>query len=101
MQNFKNPWSVLLGKVVRYILSHFERSIFKKVQGRVGSRFGSRHFPKIVISASCKLVGRPVVACYACSIVVLNFFAETFLIASKLVDFILLFVNQLAKNSDF
>ena len=100
-QNFKNPWSVLLGKVVRNILVHFERSIFKKVQEWVGSRFGSRQFPKIVISASCKLVGRPFVACYSCSIVVLQFFAETFFIASKLVDLILLFVNQLAKNSDF
>ena len=34
-----------------------------------GSRFVSRRFPKSVILASSNFVGRPFVACYACSIV--------------------------------
>ena len=34
------------------------------------SRFASRHFPKSVIIACCIFVGRPMIACYACSIVI-------------------------------
>ena len=49
---------------------NFQLSIFKKVRG--GSRFASRHFPKSVNLASCNFVGRPFVACYACSIVILH-----------------------------
>ena len=59
-----------LGQVVRNIVLNFQLSIFKKVRG--GSRFASRHFPKSVILASCNFVGRPFVACYACSIVILH-----------------------------
>ena len=33
------------------------------------SRFASQHFPVTVNLASCKIVGRPFVACYACSFV--------------------------------
>ena len=37
-----------------------------------GSRFESRHFPQSVILASCSFLGRPFVACYACSIVIFH-----------------------------
>ena len=48
----------------------FQLYIFKKVRG--GSRFASRHFPKPVILASFNFVGRPFVACCACSVVIFH-----------------------------
>ena len=69
-KNFKKSLERLLEEVVRNIMLNFQLSIFKKVRG--GSRFASRHFPKSVNLASCKFVGRPFVACYACSINILQ-----------------------------
>ena len=67
----KNPWSVFWGRLLGtlfYILSFLSS---KRCGG--GSRFASRRFPKSVILFSCNFVGRPFVACYACSIVILHF----------------------------
>ena len=66
-KNFKKS---LLEEVSRNIVLKFELSISAGLRG--GSRFASRHFPKSVILASCNFVGRPFVACYACSIVILH-----------------------------
>ena len=68
-QNFEKSPVSFLGDVVRNIVLNFELSIFKKGGG---SRFASRHFPKSVILASCNFVGRPFLACYACSIVIFH-----------------------------
>ena len=62
---FKKSLENLLQEVVRNIVLSFEPSICSGLRG--GSRFASRHFPKSVILASCNFVGRPFVACYACS----------------------------------
>ena len=70
-QNFKKSSVSCMREVVRNIVLKFELSIFKKVRG--GSRFASRLFPKPVILDSCNFMGRPFVACYACSIVILHF----------------------------
>ena len=69
-QNFEKSSVCFLGGIVRNIVLNFQLSIFKKVRG--GSRFASRHFPKSVILASRNIVGRPFVACYACSIGILH-----------------------------
>ena len=66
----ENPQSISRGKVVRNIVLFFQFSIFKKVRG--GSPFATRHFPKSVILASCTSVGRPFVACCACSIAIFH-----------------------------
>ena len=71
-QNFKKSLVVFLEKVVRNIGLNFELSISSGLRGG-GSRFAIRHFPKTVTLASCYFVGRPIVACYACSIVSFHF----------------------------
>ena len=70
-QNFEKSLVSFLGEVVRNIVLNFELSISAGLRGG-GSRFASRHFPKSVILASCNFVGRPFVAYYACSIVILH-----------------------------
>ena len=52
----------------------FELSISKKLRG--DSRFASRRFPKTKTLAKYSFVGRPFVACYACSTVYFLFFTE-------------------------
>ena len=69
-QNFEKSSVIFLGEVVRNIVLIFQLSIFKNVLG--GSRFASRLFQKSVILASCNFVGRPFVACYAFSFVILH-----------------------------
>ena len=69
-QTFKKSSVNFLAEVLRNIVLKFQLSIFKKVPG--DSRFASRHFPKSVILASCKFVGRPFIGCYACSLVILH-----------------------------
>ena len=51
----------------------FVISAFYLQKGAGGSGFASRHFPKSVTLACCNIPGRPFVACYACSIVLLFF----------------------------
>ena len=67
-QNFKKSLVSFLGEVVRNIVLNFEPSISSGLRG--GCRFASRHFPRPVILASCNFVGRPFIACYACSVVI-------------------------------
>ena len=70
-QNFEKSLAIFLGEVVRHTVLNFQLSIFKKVRGGA-SRFACRHSPKSVNLISCYFVGRPFVACYACSIVILH-----------------------------
>ena len=52
---------------------NFGLSISSGLRGG-GSRFASQHFPKSMILASCNFLGRPIVACYAYSYVIILFF---------------------------
>ena len=69
-QNLDKSSVNFLGKVVRNMVLNVELSIFAGLRG--GRRFASRLFPKSMTLASCNFVGRPFVACYACSIVILH-----------------------------
>ena len=66
-QNFRKYLVSFLEEVVRNIVFNFQFSIFKKVRRGGASRFARRPFLYSVILASCNLVGRPFVACHACS----------------------------------
>ena len=68
---FEKSSNIFLGEVVWNIVLEYGLSIFKKVRGGA-SRFASRHFPKSVILANCNFVGRPFIACYACSNVIFH-----------------------------
>ena len=70
-QNFEKSSVIFQGEVVGKIVLSFGLPISAGLRGGA-SRFASRHFPKSVILASCNFVGRPFVACYACSIVTLQ-----------------------------
>ena len=70
-QTFKKFLVVYLEKVDRIIGVNFELSVSSGLRG--GSRFAFRQFPKTVTLASCNFVGRPIVACYACSIICFHF----------------------------
>ena len=72
-QNFKKSLVGFLGKIVRNIEKFFELPIFKRLRRGGASRFASRLFPKSVTLASCKFVERPIIACYAYSIVIFHF----------------------------
>ena len=67
-QNFKNPWSVSLERLLGTLCHDLSFLSSKECGG--ASRFASRHFPKSVILANCYFVRRPFLACYACSIVI-------------------------------
>ena len=71
-RNFKKSLVSFLGDVVRNIVLKFGLSISAGLRGGF-SRFASRHFLKSVILASCNFVGRPFLACCACSIVIFHF----------------------------
>ena len=70
---FQKTLFCFVGKIVRNIVLNFELSISA---GLRGGRFASRHFPKSVILTSFIFVGRPFLACYACSTVIVLFSQE-------------------------
>ena len=78
-QIFKKATVRILGKVVGNTVLIFGISILIKAR-RGGGHFASRHFPKAVVLASCKILGGPKAACYACSV----FFSSSYW---KLFDF--------------
>ena len=67
------------------IMLSFETSIFKTVRGVI--RLAIQLFAKPVILSSCNFVGRPFVACFACSNVIFPIYNSKFSIASNAVDF--------------